>query len=330
MKRMSDRTKGGKVLIRTFSFVVRFVLVSLFIVSSGRVSSLSDTIGPSGNTMLSLNFSPYYRDGADPEKASPVSEDEMCALLDAILPYTHTVRTFGVTGELNKFYKFAKEEYNMRIIAGCWIGGGYTEEQALFELRALADIANQGYADVLLVGSEGLFRHDYSAEQLIGWMADLRGMLDNPLPVGTSDTAGTLLGEKELIIVSDVICYTYYPYWNGIPIESAAEDFAGIYERMREAADGKTLICTETGFPDAGDTVGGAVPSPENAARYFKEIYDFSCLNDFEVCYFEAVTEPWKEKYGLAERSFGLLDVNLQPKPAYQAELYKITESNKN
>lgn len=281
---------------------------------------------PKENAALSLNFSPYFTDNANPEQGTAVSESEIRSLLDAISPFCDTIRTFGVSGELNKLYKIAKEDYKMRIIAGCWIGAEYTEDQVDAELKILADIANEGYADILLVGSEGLFRNDYNAEQLIKWMDKLRGLLESQMPVGTSDTAGALLGEKKILEASDVICYTYYPYWNGTVIESSLNDFAEMYETMLSAANGKPLICGETGFPDGGDKVGSAVPNPENAARYFDEIYRFSRDKDFEVCYFEAVTEHWKEKYGKAESSFGLLDTELQPKPAYSEMIDDITD----
>lgn len=277
-----------------------------------------------GNPVWSLNFGPYYLDGMDPELGSPLSEEQIRAALRAVAPYCDTIRTFGVTGELNKLYKIAKEEFGLRVIAGCWIGGGYNDAQVQDELAALAGIAGNGWADILLVGSEGLFRRDYSAWQLIGWMDTLRGMLRRPLPVGTSDTAGALLGEKNLIANSDIVCYTYYPYFSGADISRAAEDFAQMHRKMRAAAGDKPLICGETGWPDDGEPVGGAVPGAENAARYFDEIYAYSRENGLEVCYFEAITEPWKGKYGAAERSFGLLGSDLRPKAHYSRALADI------
>jgi len=278
---------------------------------------------------LSLNFSPYYLDGMDPELGSPVSEEQMRAALSAIAPYCDTVRTFGVTGELSKLYRIAKEEYGLRVIAGCWIGGGYSDEQALNELRALAEIANNGWADILLVGSEGLFRHDYSQERLVGWMDALRGMLQTPLPVGTSDTAGALRSGEAVIANSDVICYTYYPYFNGVHIEQAGADFAQMHEIMFTLAGGKPLICSETGWPDCGERIGGAQPGPENAARYFDAVYGYAREHSLEVCYFEAFTEPWKGKYGMAEQGFGLWDGSLGVKAQYGEALDRIQSEEK-
>lgn len=277
---------------------------------------------------LSVNFAPYYLEGMDPEFSSPVSEAQMLAALDAVAPYCDTIRTFGVTGALYGLYQPAKETYDFRIIVGCWIGKGYTDEQAMQELQALADIANAGWADILLVGSEGLFRADYSAAALIGWMDTLRTMLDAPLPVGTSDTAGALLANADVIAASDIVCYTYYPYHNGTDIAHALADFASMHEKMLTAAQGKPLLCSETGWPDAGEPKGKAVPSAENAARYLDEICAYAREYTFEVCYFEAITEPWKGKYGIAEKSYGLLDSDLKPKAHYEALLSDI-ESNR-
>ena len=82
-----------------------------------------------------------------------------------------------------------------------------------------------------MVGSEGLYRRDYSQAQLVRWTDTLRKMLQTPLPVGTSDTAGALLLNERVIANSDIICYTYYPYFSGAHVGQAAADFAQMHEK---------------------------------------------------------------------------------------------------
>jgi hypothetical protein len=67
---------------------------------------------------LSLNYSPYTEE-LSPEKNSPISAEHVRRQLALIHPYTDTIKIFGVTGELNKIYKIAKEEFHFRVLGGC-------------------------------------------------------------------------------------------------------------------------------------------------------------------------------------------------------------------
>jgi len=282
---------------------------------------------PRDTAALSLNFSPYYLPGADPELQSPVSEEAIRNALDAIVPFTDTIRTFGVSGELFKLYKIAKGEYGLRVIAGCWIGAGYSEEQVREELALLADIGNQNLADILVVGSEGLHRRDYSAESLMGWVSFLKGELTKDIPVGTSDTAGMLLGNSSVLQAVDVVLFTYYPYFNGVSVKDAVSDFDRTYRRLQEAFKHTKFICSETGYKFSGRAVGSAIPSPEAAALYFNDIIAYSQKENLEICYFEAIEEDWKNKYD--DAGWGLLDKNLKPLPSVREALNRIKNSSK-
>ncbi len=280
---------------------------------------------PKDTPALSLNFSPYYMPGADPDAQSPISENDMRNALEAIAPFTDTIRTFGVSGELTKLYQIAKDDFKFRIIAGCWIGPGYSEDMARGELDTLIRLGNEGLADILVVGSEGLMRSDYSAESLIGWMEYVRSALENELPVGTSDTAGELLSHPEVIKAADVALYTYYPFFEGISVENAAEELLNMHQRLLGAAgDSTMLICSETGWKHAGESVSAAVPSFENAARYLEDVYALSRKEDIEIIYFEALEEKWKDKYD--DGYWHLINQELEPMSYAQAALNRIAE----
>ena len=244
--------------------------------------------------------------------------------LDAIAPFADTIRTFAVSGEMTKLYQIAKEEYAMRIIAGCWIGANYTAEQVQEELTILADISNKKLADILIVGSEGLLRGDYSASDLKSWINDLRGMLTRDVPIGTSDTATALLGYPEVIAVCDVAMYTYYPYFSSVEIDNALDDFVRVYQQLKKTANNTKLICSETGWKFEGKSMGAAIASPVNAARYLDEIIAFSRRENLEICIFEACEEPWKNKYD--DDGWALLDTDLNCKPSVSAMLERIVE----
>ena len=163
---------------------------------------------PKNTDKLSICYSPYTN-GLSPETNSAVPMEQMRWQLNLIYPYADTIRLFGVSGELEKIYKPAKEEYKMRIIAGCWIDGRYSEAQIYTELDKLIELANEGYVDVAAVGSETVYRNDFSIDTLISYIQYVReGITDKTIPVGTSDTAAAFLSHPKLVENCDVILCT--------------------------------------------------------------------------------------------------------------------------
>ncbi|MDR1664557.1 MAG: hypothetical protein LBR83_06535 [Clostridiales bacterium] len=273
---------------------------------------------PKNTAALSLNFSPYFSPGSSAESDSPLSEATLRAALDAVRPFADTIRTFTVSGEMAKLYAINRESYGMRVIAGAWIGASYTGEQVRAELAQLAELANNGLIDMAIVGSEGLLRGDYTEDDLIKWFNDLRGMLKKDVPVGTSDSAAALLGSGKVLAASDVLLFTYYPWFQNVPVDRATEDFKGMYARIRDAAgQDKQIICSESGWKFEGEGMGNIQPDPDDAARYLSEMYAFSREANLEIIFFEAFEEPWKG----GDSGWGLLDTGLEPRPAVKGML---------
>jgi exo-beta-1,3-glucanase (GH17 family) len=247
-------------------------------------------------TRISINYSPYVG-GISPEQNSSVPLPLMEEHLEILRPYAHTLRLFGVSGELTKVYRPAKEKYGFRIIAGCWFDRNYSEKQIYSELDTLIKIANDGYADIAVVGSELLFRRDISVNDLIKYIEYVRaGIKDESIPVTTSDTALAWLNNPALADACDIILLTVYPFFSEVPIENAAAALTATYAEVSEHANGKRIIISETGWPTAGSPEGAAVPSPENAARYFGEVLEWSLAEGVEVVFFSAFDEAWKRE----------------------------------
>jgi exo-beta-1,3-glucanase (GH17 family) len=243
-----------------------------------------------------LCYSPYTN-GLSPETNSAVPMEQMRWQLNLIYPYADTVRLFGVTGELEKLYKPAKEEYHMRVIGGCWIDGRYSRQQIYDELDALIRLANAGYIDVAVVGSETIYRNDFPAETLAEYIRYVRGGIkDQNIPVGTSDTSAAFLNHPNIVESCDVILCTIYPFFANIPAESAARNLTDTYERVVKAAGGRQVIVSESGWPTAGSPENLAVPSMENAQRFFEAVYQWSRANDVEVVFFSEIDEAWKKE----------------------------------
>ena len=117
-----------------------------------------------------------------------------------------------------------------------------------------------------------------------------------------------------------------FPYWSGSDIDSAAADLAEAVARLKAKAGGKEVLISETGWPTAGQTIqnpgdsgSAAVPSGENAARYFEEVRAWSLETGTPVLWFSFTDEPYKaEVEGACGAHWGLLEADLTLKPCYE------------
>jgi hypothetical protein len=118
----------------------------------------------------------------------------------------------------------------------------------------------------------------------------------------------------------DFILANFYPYWEGVDVNAAAAWLHSRYQRMVAVASGKEIIVSETGWPSGGNTIGDAVPSPENAAFFFKNFISWARAEGLEYFYFEALDEPWKSAYeGPQGAHWGVWDKDGNLKPGMEA-----------
>jgi GPH family glycoside/pentoside/hexuronide:cation symporter len=75
------------------------------------------------------------------------------------------------------------------------------------------------------------------------------------------------------------------------------------------------VIVAETGWPDGGEAVGPAVPSPENAMRYFVDVQQWARREGVKLFHFASFDEPWKrQQEGVVGTQWGLWDQDERPK----------------
>lgn len=82
-----------------------------------------------------------------------------------------------------------------------------------------------------------------------------------------------------------------------------------MYRRAIAAGKGKPVIVSETGWPNEGIAERGAIPSLENALKYFVDTYNWADEENIDVFYFSSFDEAWKvEKEGAVGAYWGLWD----------------------
>ena len=85
-----------------------------------------------------------------------------------------------------------------------------------------------------------------------------------------------------------------YPFWEGADIALAAQYLRRMHALVKAAGGDKRVIVTETGWPGKGQPVGAAVPSADNAMKYFIDVQQWARGEGVKLFYFSSFDEPWK------------------------------------
>jgi exo-beta-1,3-glucanase (GH17 family) len=237
--------------------------------------------------MHGLGFSPY---GHGQAPGDIISEDQIRMRMEIIAPHTEWVRSFSCT-EGNELIPMVAKEMGLKTLVGAWIGDDHKKNEQ--EIQALIDLAKKGLVDIAAVGNEVLYREELEEAELLQLMRRVKEALPN-IPIGYVDAYYEFENRPALVEHSDVILSNCYPFWEGCAQEYALLYMKDMYRRASQAAQGKKVIITETGWPSQGEPFHGAVPSHQNAQNYFIACQKWSREDDIEMFYFTSFDEDWK------------------------------------
>lgn len=255
-----------------------------------------------------LSFSPYV-EGQGP--GTQIGEAQIRERLAIIQPYVRWIRTFSCS-EGNELIPAIAKENGLKTMVGVWLDGN--KEQNEIELANAIDIANAGHADILGVGNEVLLRGDLTEDELIDYIERARKGAPG-VPVGYVDAYFEFEVHPRITAACDVILANCYPFWEGCPAEHALLYMKEMYRRAQRAANGKPVIISETGWPNIGTPTDGAVPSFENAIKYFIDTCQWAEQDGVEIFYFSSFDEAWKvDAEGDVGAYWGLWDKDGNPK----------------
>jgi exo-beta-1,3-glucanase (GH17 family) len=236
-----------------------------------------------------ISFSPYL-EGQDPSIKSMISHEQIAERLEIIRPYTHWVRTFSATNGNEEVPRIAHEKH-LKTLVGAWIDSD--EENNELEINNIIHIAKSGYADLIAIGNEVLLREDLEVEQLIEYIKRVKAAVPN-VPVGYVDAYYMFVNYPEIVDACDVIFANCYPFWEHCALDISVEYMKKMYELAVKHAKGKPVVISETGWPTKGEQYDGAVPSYENAMRYFINTYEWANQENIHLFYFSSFDEVWK------------------------------------
>lgn len=237
--------------------------------------------------MHGLCFSPYM-EGQEP--GDQLSEDQIRRRLSMIKPYTSWVRSFSTT-EGNELIPQIAKEMGMQTLVGAWLGDDAEINQK--EVDGLIQLANDGFVDVAAVGNEVMYRKDLTEAELLDFIYRAKRAIKD-VPVGYVDAYYEFGARPAITEACDVILANCYPFWEGCHVDYSLVYMKDMYYQALNAAQGKRVIITETGWPSQGTALHGAVPSDENFLKYFINAQKWSKEDNIEIFYFSSFDEAWK------------------------------------
>jgi exo-beta-1,3-glucanase (GH17 family) len=237
--------------------------------------------------MHGICFSPYLE---NQEPGSLITEEQIRKRIEIIRPYTTWIRTFSCTDGNEMIPRIAKE-YGLKTMVGAWLG----ENQAINEeeIANVIRIAKDGYADLVAVGNEVLYREDLTEEELLWFIIQVKNELPG-IPVGYVDAYYEFCNRPAITEACDIIFADCYPFWEGCHIDYSLLYMKDMYHRALNAGNGKKVIITETGWPDRGTAFEDSVPSFNNAILYFVNAQNWSKEDNIDMFYFSSYDEMWK------------------------------------
>ncbi len=235
-----------------------------------------------------LCFSPYAEGQGAGDVLSP---QQIQRRMEIVAPTTRWVRSFACTDGHELIPGIARAN-GLKTMVGAWIGADRERNER--EIQGLLKLADQGLVDIAVVGNEVLLRGELPEQELVSYLQRVRAAMPADVPVGCVDAYYQFLERPDLVAACDVVLPNCYPFWEGADIGHAWLYLKRMHALVQAAAGEKRVIVAETGWPGKGQPVSDAVPSVENAMRYFIEVQEWARREGVKLFYFSSFDEPWK------------------------------------
>jgi glycoside/pentoside/hexuronide:cation symporter, GPH family len=256
-----------------------------------------------------LCFSPYAEGQGIGDK---LSEPQIQRRMSVVAPATRWIRSFACT-EGHELIPGVAHAKGLKTMVGAWIGPDRERNER--EIQGLVKLAEQGLVNIAVVGNEVLLRGELSEQELVSYLQRVRATMPANVPVSCVDAYYQFLERPNLVAACDVVLPNCYPFWEGADIGHAWLYLKRMHDLVQAAAGEKRVIVAETGWPGKGQAVADAVPSVENAMRYFVEVQQWARREGVKLFYFSSFDEPWKlGQEGEVGAQWGLWDKDERPK----------------
>lgn len=275
-----------------------------------------------------IAYSPF-RDCQSPNRRVYPTEAQIREDMALLKHMGNAIRTYALQDIQSEIPVWAIDA-GLRVSAGAWIDKDRDINEV--EIKALVDLAQRVELESVIVGNEVLLRATEHAsetepppvteDELLEYIARVRSQVN--VPVTTAETWHILKQHPRIVEAVDYVMVHIYPYWEGVPVEAAAQRAIERYREVQQLSPGKKVVIGETGWPAAGPIVGAAVPNLENQRRYMREFLALAQQEDIEFYYFAAFNELWKTEGG-AGPYWGFMDPDRRNKFDIQSVLLPVS-----
>ncbi len=277
--------------------------------------------GWTSEPLQSVSFAPY-RPGQSPLTRTFPTPQEIEQDLARLQGKVRAVRTYSAGENLEAVPQRAGK-YGLKVWHGAWLNDN--DKENLEQINLLINHANS-YPDTIervIVGNEVLLRKDLTANQLRGYIRQVKQRVKQP--VTYADVWEFWLRNPQLADEVDFITVHLLPYWEDEPIGLDRREGDGqlriekhivdIYRKVQARFPGKKIVIGETGWPSDGRMRADAKPGRIQQVRYFSIFRAIAEREHFDYNIVEAFDQYWKARQeGTVGAAWGLLDAQRDDK----------------
>ncbi|KAF8456186.1 glycoside hydrolase superfamily [Terfezia claveryi] len=249
---------------------------------------------------------------------SPYNDDQTCKSKDQVSSDIQSIAAAGFKnirlyssdcGSLDTVIP-ACETYQIKVIFGIFIRD--TSCQADEDLERIMAWKKWEYVTMFVVGNEALFQGFCQPQQFADYITEVKNKLRGngyEGPVTTTEPLNIIEQHYQVLCPAlDVVSINCHPYFNPDVTADQAGPFLNTQLKRAEDLCGMTGYVLEAGWPNAGNTNGKAIASPDAQKTAFNSILS-DCPTE-RICLFTWRNDKWKQPGGFnVEQNFGCGDL---------------------
>jgi exo-beta-1,3-glucanase (GH17 family) len=240
--------------------------------SAVATSTPSSGSGITGEGQYGMTYSPYTESGNCKTKQEVLKDIKVIKQKGFNLVRVYSSDCSGL-----EFIGDACKELGLNMIVGVYIDSTGTSG-AQEQVQAIAKWAQWSMVELIVVGNEAIQSGYCDAGSLATFIASAKSTFKAAGYTGQVTTTEPInvwqqYGASSLCSSVDLVGANIHPFFNAeVTAEKAGEFVAAEFKILEKICSGKDVINLETGWPNAGESNGAAVPGVSEQATAVKSI----------------------------------------------------------
>ena len=292
-------------------YLAMFATLGLFWFWMALPSSSLITLDPNVKLQC-LSYAPFGKNESpfDMPKGFRPSVEQMDKDLAHLATITSCIRSYSSVG-LEELPAMARK-HGLKLWLGAWVSNDAALTRKEIDTTIRLAKENKDIIETVVVGNEALLRRDVSAEQLVGYINEVKQALPDMI-ITYADVWEFWNKHPEIAPAVDRVTIHILPYWEDTPIsaDKALLHVRNIRELMQQKIPDKEIVIGETGWPSEGRMREGAYPSAVNQALFTRGFVKMAEEGGWKYNFIEAFDQPWKRlSEGAVGGFWGLFDAD--------------------